>query len=114
LSTVFYARYNPYNNPYNNPYDILFADSYSTTFLPESCHMTNLRTDFYLNDLNDHALRRLWVHQTHSKTLPPQYPVLNSDSVTDFYLDFNDLNDHAMRRLRVHQTHSKSYLLLRS
>lgn len=66
---IFYARY----NPYNNPYDILFNDSYN----------------FYLNDLNDHALRRLWVHQTHN-----------------FYLDFNDLNDHAMRRLRVHQTHN--------
>ena len=68
MSTVFYARYNPHNNPYNNPYNILFNDSYSTTSLPESCHMTNLRTDFYLNDLNNHALRRLWVHQTHSKS----------------------------------------------
>lgn len=43
---IFYARYNPHNNPYN----ILFNDSYN----------------FYLNDLNDHALRRLWVHQTHN------------------------------------------------
>jgi hypothetical protein len=63
LSTVLHARY----NSYNHLYDVLFNDSYSTTFLPESCHMTNLGTDFYL-DFNDHALRRLWVHHTHSKS----------------------------------------------